>query len=192
VNLLDKLMLPDSDGPCLCGSESPYESCCARDVRRWKSSDLLEPEFLVEDTPVSASEGERWFGYPGVSVRGRLFPPLQRFVDREARDRMSRFEGKPGWAFIEWLVVNLALDEETHEPIYMAWFDAYEDLNHLSEIAVRKIESRGARTSTTYIVDVGSEVDRDDPVVAALETHAHKVWDWKPPGLPLPPHQGEP
>lgn len=181
MNLLSYIRTPSGHEPCLCESGQRYCTCCRDAVNAWGDRRLVDYEFLVNGHVVSSHEGTRRLGEPGVNVRARLFPPLERYLVRWLGPSDLPIGEHVNMRYRYWLDDHLA-EEAPGEEVWQQWWAAFEQVAAREDIwvteigaqAVKEINDR-ADPPRTDLWTTGAGARVHDPGLMLLNAFAHPV-----------------
>lgn len=181
MNLVDFVLIPSGHEPCLCDSGRRYRDCCREAVNAWGERRLVEYEFLVNGRVVSPIEGERRLGEPGVAVRPRLFPPLERQMARRLGPYQLPIGEDANALFRYWLDDHLA-EDAPGEDTWESWWAAFEEVAQHEDIWVTEIGVRiepgvfeGPEPLREDLWRTGAPCEIHDPGLSLLEAFGHPV-----------------
>jgi hypothetical protein len=181
VNLLSYIRIPSGHGPCLCESGERYRTCCRDAVSAWGDQRLVEHEFLVNGHVVSSHEGTRRLGEPGVTVRARLYPPLERYLARWVGPYDLPVGEDVNMRYRDWLDDHLA-EEAPGEEVWQEWWAAFEQAAAREDIWVTEIgapfvdqDDDQAEASRIDLWTTGVGATLSDPGLMLLNAFAHPV-----------------
>jgi DNA-binding transcriptional ArsR family regulator len=181
VNLLDFVHIPSGHEPCLCDSGRRYRDCCREAVNAWADRRLVEYEFLVNGRVVSPVEGERRLGEPGVAVRPRLFPPLERHMARRLGPYQLPIGEDANALFRYWLDDHLA-EDAPGEDTWESWWAAFEEVAQHEDIWVTEVGARiepevfeGPEQQREDLWRTGAPCEMHDPGLTLLDAFSHPV-----------------
>lgn len=181
MNLLSYIRIPSGHEPCICESGERYRDCCREAVNAWGDRRLVEYEFLVNGHVVSSHEGSRRLGEPGVNVRPRLYPPLERYLVRWLGPYDLPIGEDVNMRYRNWLDDHLA-EEAPGEEAWQEWWAAFEQVAAREDIWVTEIGAPRAddlaedwAPSRTDLWTTGDGAEIHEPGLMLLNAFAHPV-----------------